>query len=129
MSKPNLSLYQDNHFDHLKQSNDKLSILIAIYQNMIEKCINIKLAIQSEDIALKGEIISKMLIIIDLGLKANLDLQNGGELAHNLDALYEYWSKLLISINLTGDLALVDELMKLITTIKQSYVELKNGKH
>ena len=46
-------------------------------------------AMQRDQTALKGELIGKAIAIVG-GLRQGLDVQKGGELAANLDSLYEY---------------------------------------
>ena len=53
----------------------------------------------AEDIARKGEAISKAINIITNGLKASLDQEAGGELAGKLGALYDYMSSRLLYAN------------------------------
>lgn len=127
MSKPNLNLYKEQQLDHFKYANDKLGLLILIYQTLIDKSIQTKKYIEANQINLKGETIKSMIEIIDLGLKPYLDMDAGGELSSNLENLYEYWVKLLIECNMTNNPALLDEFTLLVNTIKQSYEELRNG--
>ena len=125
MSKHNLNLYKNQQLDHLKYANDKLGLLILVYQTLVDKAVITKNAILSNNIALKGETIKSMIEIIDLGLKPYLDVEQGGELAANLEALYEYWTQLLIRVNISNEISGLDEFILLVNTIKQSYEELR----
>jgi flagellar protein FliS len=58
-------------------------------------------AMQQQQIAAKGEAISKAIDIIANGLKLSLDVEKGGELAERLDALYDYLVLRLLRANLT----------------------------
>ena len=72
---------------------------------------------EQKQIAAKGEQISWALAIID-GLKAALDLTAGGEVAANLDALYNYLMRRLVVANLDNDVAVLDEVARLLNEIR-----------
>lgn len=58
---------------------------------------------QNGAIADKGMAISKAIAIIQEGLRLSLDKDKGGELAANLDALYDYMGHRLLQANLRTD--------------------------
>lgn len=70
-----------------------------------------------KQIAAKGEQISWALAIID-GLKTALDLKAGGEIAANLDALYDYLMRRLVVANLDNDVAVLDEVTHLLSEVR-----------
>jgi flagellar protein FliS len=76
---------------------------------------------QAGDIAAKGASISKAISIIDNGLRASLNKGAGGEVALNLDALYEYMSNRLLIANLKNQPAILDEVYQLLKGLKDSW--------
>ncbi|HJV88509.1 MAG TPA: flagellar export chaperone FliS [Noviherbaspirillum sp.] len=76
---------------------------------------------QSGDIAKKGEAISKAISIIDNGLRASLDKKVGGEIALNLDALYEYMSNRLLTANLKNQPKVLEEVYQLLKGLKDAW--------
>ncbi|PYC21090.1 flagellar protein FliS [Aquipseudomonas alcaligenes] len=70
--------------------------------------------------AQKGELISKAIGIIG-GLREGLDLQRGGEVAANLDRLYEYMVVRLVEANVTNDAAILDEVAGLLRNVKSGW--------
>jgi len=78
-------------------------------------------AIETGNIALKAKSLSKALAIIDEGLKSNLDMNAGGEVAVSLYGLYEYICMRLTQVNLRNDLAALDECLALMTPIRDSW--------
>jgi flagellar secretion chaperone FliS len=70
--------------------------------------------------AAKGELISKAIGIIG-GLRESLDLQQGGELAANLDRLYEYMVSRLVEANIGNDVGLIDEVSDLLRNVKSGW--------
>lgn len=77
-------------------------------------------ALKHEQIARKGENISVTLSII-AGLRASLDHEGGGEIAANLDGLYEYTSRILIEGNLENDEAKFIEAISLLDEIRTAW--------
>lgn len=77
-------------------------------------------AIQHGQVAAKGELISKAIGIIG-GLREGLNLQSGGEIAANLDRLYEYMIARLVEANLSNDVALIDEVAGLLRNVKSGW--------
>ncbi|CAN5234055.1 flagellar export chaperone FliS [soil metagenome] len=69
----------------------------------------------------KGKAISQAIMIIDNGLKASLDKKVGGEIAVNLDALYEYMSKRLIIANLKNQPEIIEEVYGLLKDLKLAW--------
>lgn len=76
------------------------------------------------NIAAKGKSISKALLIIDSGLRASLDKSAGGEIAGNLDRLYEYMSNRLLQANLKNDPEAIEEVQRLVQDIKQAWLAI-----
>ena len=70
--------------------------------------------------AAKGKHISWAISIID-GLRASLDPSAGGDMAANLDALYDYMNRQLLHANLRNDAAVLDEVARLLSEIKQGW--------
>lgn len=73
------------------------------------------------DVPAKGASISKAMTIIDSGLRSSLDKKAGGEIAANLDALYEYMGQTLFKANLQNKRELLDEVQKLLQDLRSSW--------
>ncbi|MDH5785015.1 MAG: flagellar export chaperone FliS [Chromatiales bacterium] len=69
----------------------------------------------------KGENISWAISIIE-SMRASLDRDNGGEIATNLNDLYEYMSQRLLEANINNDLKAVDEVSTLMHTIHDAWI-------
>jgi flagellar protein FliS len=76
---------------------------------------------EAGDIAGKGKSISKAIAIIDNGLRASLDHNAGGEIASNLDALYEYLSGRLLQANRDNQPAMLDEVHRLLGELRGAW--------
>ena len=58
---------------------------------------------------------------IVLGLRSSLDMEAGGELAANLDNLYDYMFRRLMDAHVNNEEAALDEVASLLREIKQGW--------
>jgi flagellar protein FliS len=72
------------------------------------------------EIRSKGEQIGSAISILE-GLKASLDHEKGGDIAHNLEDLYIYMERRLIDANRGNDTSLLDEVSDLLKQIKEAW--------
>lgn len=106
---------------------DPHKLISMLYQGALLAIANAKNSILRKDIAAKGIAISKAIAIIDEGLNASLDKNVGGELARNLSSLYEYMGVSLITANLKNDMAILDEVSRLLTDLKEAWDGIRPG--
>ena len=83
-----------------------------------------RLFLAQGDIAAKGEALSKAINIIDNGLKAGLDLENGGEIADHLSSLYDYMIRRLLLANLRNDSQAIEEVEGLLGNIAEAWKQI-----
>ncbi len=69
----------------------------------------------------KAEHITWAISIID-GLRVSLDKDQGGEIAQNLDDLYDYMVRRLVVANLENDVTKLDEVSDLLKQIKEAWM-------
>ncbi|RGE43223.1 flagellar export chaperone FliS [Comamonas testosteroni] len=81
-------------------------------------------ALQRGDIELKGQQIGRAVRILEEGLKGGLNREQGGELAANLGALYDYCVQRLTVANLRNDVAAVEEVVALMSPVAKSWQEI-----
>ncbi|MFI4941028.1 MAG: flagellar export chaperone FliS [Burkholderiales bacterium] len=79
---------------------------------------------QAGRIAEKGKAISRAIAFIDTGLRASLNKQVGGEIALNLDALYEYMSKQLLEANIKNQPEILEEVHRLLGELKNAWAAI-----
>lgn len=77
-------------------------------------------AMERNQTALKGELIGKAIGIVG-GLRQALDVKQGGELAVNLDSLYEYMTTRLMEANLKNDTVIIEEVSELLREVKSGW--------
>lgn len=96
-------------------------LIVMLFDGAI---VALKSAIQlmnAGDIPGKGHAISKAILIIDGGLRASLNKEAGGQIAVNLDSLYEYMSMQLLQANLKNRLELLHEVLTLLEDLRSSW--------
>jgi flagellar protein FliS len=74
-------------------------------------------ALARGDIEAKGAAIGKAVRILEEGLKSGLDMDAGGELAINLNGVYNYSILRLTTANLKNDASLIEEVTQLIVPV------------
>lgn len=71
-------------------------------------------------VAERGQAISQAISIIG-GLQGSLDLKLGGEVATNLDRLYDYMTRRLLEANARRHREMLEEVRDLLLAIKQAW--------
>lgn len=99
-------------------------LIKMLFDGLIQSLNAARGALQRGDIAEKGRQIGKSVRILEEGLKGGLNPAQGGEIARNLAALYDYCVSRLTLANLRNDMALVEEVVSLITPVAQSWSEI-----
>jgi flagellar protein FliS len=95
-------------------------LILMLIDGAIEKMAAAKGKMIHGDIAGKGSLVSGSIAIMDT-LRASLDHDAGGELADNLDRLYDYMSRRLLESNLRNQPQLLDEIISLLKEIKEAW--------
>ncbi len=88
-------------------------LIQLLMQGGLERLAQARGAMEQEQIPEKGILIGKAIGIIG-GLREALDSERGGELAGNLDRLYEYMIARLVEANTSNDTSLLDEVSALL---------------
>jgi flagellar secretion chaperone FliS len=83
-------------------------------------------AMLSGDVPAKGQAINRAVRILEEGLKAGLDANNGGALAANLRGVYDYCIFKTTEANFRNDPALIDEVTKVIQPIADGWNQIKD---
>jgi flagellar protein FliS len=80
--------------------------------------------LEANDIIGKSASLTKAIEIILSGLSASLNTDEGGELAHNLKALYDYMASRLMHANIRKDTAAIREVLHLLGEISSAWREM-----
>lgn len=99
-------------------------LIKMLFDGLIQSLNAARGAMQRGDVAEKGRQIGKSVRILEEGLKGGLNPAQGGDIARNLGALYDYCIGRLTLANMRNDLALVEEVVSLIAPVAQSWSEI-----
>jgi len=95
-------------------------LILLLLDGALGKLRSARVALERGNIADKGANISWCMSIID-GLRASLNLERGGDIAGNLDRLYDYMTRTLVEANLHNDGARLAEVEHLLGEIHQAW--------
>ncbi len=99
---------------------DPHRLIQMLMQGGLDRIAQARGAMEREAYAEKGVLIGKAINIIG-GLRDVLDKEAGGELATNLERLYEYMTMRLFEASRQNDVSKLDEVAKLLGEVKSGW--------
>ncbi len=98
--------------------HQRISMLFDHYQAAIRMA---RLQMQAGNIPEKGKAITRAINIVSRGLRGALDLEQGGDIARQLDDLYDFVVRLLLRANLDNDEASLNAAAELLGPIASAW--------
>ena len=117
-----IAAYQQNEVELSVYSARPVELVVMLYDGAIQSLVQANALIQRGDIQAKAQQIIRATNIIS-ELSGVLDLEQG-EVAHNLDGIYGYARKQLISANLRNDQRKINEVVNLLKELRSAWQEL-----
>lgn len=117
--------YQRINVETSMHTIDQHQLVALCYEGVLSSIATARGAMARGDVLAKVNSISKAIRIIEEGLSTALDKVDGGEIAENLGALYDYCMRRLILANARNDDAMMLEVMRLIEPVAQGWNEIK----
>ena len=102
---------------------DPHKLILMLMDGALERIALARVRIEHKELGEKNRLLSAAVSIVD-ELKNSLDLKGGGVIAANLDDLYDYMSRQLISANLQNKVETLDEVTHLLREIRSAWVLL-----
>lgn len=99
-------------------------LIVLLFEGAIAAIDDAERSMEQKKIAEKSSAIAKAASIIAEGLAASLNLQAGGELAQNLNALYDYMVRRLMVANVQNDVGALREVKSLLNEIGEAWREI-----
>lgn len=117
-----IASYQQNEVELSVYSASPVELVVMLYDGAIQSLVQANALIQRGDIQAKAQQIIRATNIIS-ELSGVLDLEQG-EVAQNLDGIYGYVRKQLISANLRNDQRKINEAVNLLKELRSAWREL-----
>lgn len=121
------SAYQRINVETSMHTMDQHQLVALLYQGALGAIASARGAMARGDVLGKCNAISKAIRIIEEGLNTGLDRADGGELAQNLGALYDYCVLRLTLANVRNDDAIMQEVQRLIEPVAQAWMDMKGA--
>ena len=103
-------------------------LITMLLDGALERVATASGAMSRGEIAVSGESIGKAIGIID-SLRVSLDREQGGQIADNLSALYDYMTRRLLEANATRDADMLVEVAGLLREIKVAWDQVPADLH
>jgi flagellar protein FliS len=99
-------------------------LVAMLFDGLMEAFAQARGAMQAGNVELKANAIGRAVRILDEGLKAALNMKDGGRLAADLNDLYAYATLRLTQANLRNDVAALEECKRLIQPLHDAWTEI-----
>lgn len=120
-SRSPVGAYQQVHVSTGVDGASTHGLVSMLYDGVLDAIAQARGALRNGDIEHKGLAIGRAARIVDEGLNAPLNLADGGVLASDLRALYNYITARLIHANLHNDEAALEECGRLIEPLRSAW--------
>ncbi len=118
-----LASYQETGaYGQVEQANGH-ELIKLLLETLSVRISEAKICIEENDINEKIVRLTKALNILD-GLRMALNEEEGGEIAQNLDDLYDYMQRRLVLANAQNDIPILDEVRGLVDEIKDAWLQI-----
>lgn len=126
-----LEAYGSYHAVNLDAQTSRASpveLVLLLTDGLLEELARARAHILARRYEHKAKSIDKCVEIIN-GLSSSLDFENGGEVVANLARLYDFCAGHLHGAGIKMDPNMIDEVVKILTTIRQGWqgVQDRNG--
>jgi flagellar protein FliS len=100
-------------------------LIALLFDGYMESLAAARGAMRQGQVEAKGKAIGRAARIVDEGLKAALNLRDGGQLAEDLRSLYEYLALRLTQANIRNDESILDECVSLVEPLRAAWKEIE----
>ena len=114
--------YMNQYFENQVNTASPEQLLIMLYNGAIRFVGEAEEAMTSKKIAYRGERISKAIAILS-ELSATLDHEIGGEIAANLESLYDYMIRTLLAANIQDDASKLVEVREMLSGMRDTWLD------
>ncbi len=101
-------------------------LVAMLYDGILDNLALAKGAMERKDFELKANKLNKAIMIIG-SLRSNLDMDNGGEVASNYEALYSYMNRRLLEASSQNQVETLDEVAGLARELKDAWNQMPSN--
>jgi len=102
------------------EADNGLQLVLSMMQGALDRIASARGHMERKDPQQKGEQLGKAIALID-GLRGSLNVDAGGDIAGNLEALYDYMNRRLVEANAMDDPMALDEVSALLGEIRDAW--------
>lgn len=99
-----------------------------MFKGALERVAQSRYAIEQGNLSAKGEYIGKAIGIVN-GLQNSLNMNAGGDIAANLNQLYDFMIMRLSQANMNNDAAALDDVSTILREIKEAWDAIPEEQH
>ncbi|NBQ80139.1 MAG: flagellar export chaperone FliS [Betaproteobacteria bacterium] len=103
-----------------------VDLTILLYEKLLDLFVEAKVTVETNDIERRARVTSKAIEIIETGLLAALDFNQGGEISVNLRKLYRFWIAEIMSFNLTKNTGKLAAISGQLKEVLSAFKEVRN---
>jgi len=108
------------------QSSSPLELVVLLYDGALRHLVAAREAIERQDLVARREALSKALAIVT-ELQSTLNLEEGGAVAQQLDALYTYMTGRLVDATARKDVKALPEVENLLRSLRDAWAQIATG--
>jgi len=121
---PQLQLYRQQQVQHEIEQASPVRLVVMFYDKAVSLLRQSMLHIDRSNVKAKGEALNRVVEIIG-ELQAVLNREEGGVVAQNLDAMYEFMIRSITLANLNNDPHPLGGVLKILDELRQGWKELE----
>jgi flagellar protein FliS len=105
------------------ETRSPLELVVMLYDGALASLEQANKAFAAGDVKARGAAISKTLAIVG-ALREGLDMDAGGDIAIELERLYDYMSRRLLDVTVKRDATAIDETHKLLAGLRDAWQQI-----
>ena len=115
-----INAYQQLNTEGNVEVADSHGLISMLFNALLLKLKIVRGYIDKQQVNEKVLVVNKCLDILD-GLRSSLNKEDGGEIAENLDDIYDYMQRRLVEANMQNDNRIVSEVESLLKEISEAW--------
>ena len=120
---PTMARGAEAYYQTHVQSRSPLELVVMLYDGALRFCEQAADAMDKGDMPAKAVAMSKALAILS-ELQSTLNLQEGGDVARQLDALYTHMNERLVDANVQRASAPIRDVIKLLLPLRDAWAQV-----